>query len=100
MGELLDCFKERFTKDNRSETKDMMNKQRVKNAIADLCNAYLSDIGQEFIFEVSPKDLQYAVVVIDEEPLKSRYTIMQISDSLFSAKLQEISLDMEGFNEF
>lgn len=92
MGELLDCFKERFTKDNRSETKDMMNKQRVKNAITDLCAGYLSEAGDEFIFEVSPKDLPYAVVVINEEPLKSKYVIMQISDSLFSAKLQEIDL--------
>lgn len=92
MGELIDCFKERFTKDNRSETRDMMNKQRVKNAIVDLCNAYLSEAGEEFVFEVTQKDLPYAVVVITEEPLKSRYFITQISDSLFSARLQEIDL--------
>ena len=43
-------------------------------------------------FEVNPEDLVYATEVVLEEPLCSKYTIVQISDTLFSAKIQEVEL--------
>ena len=40
MGELTDYLKERYLKSNTSETKDMMQKQKVKNAIMSVCDEW------------------------------------------------------------
>ena len=90
MGELFDYMKERYSK-NTSESMDMMRRTQVKNKINALCNKYLHD-DETLIFEVLPKDLPYAVMVFDEEPLKSTVQITQLSKSLFSAKLIEFNL--------
>ena len=91
MGELTDYFLERFKKSD-SETKDKMNKQKVKNAISSICEQYLLDADDVLEFEVSNKDLPYAVEVIYEEPIRSKYVINQISATMFSAVLKEIEL--------
>lgn len=91
-NELFDYFKERYSKNNDKDvTLDQMNRQRVKNTISKLCKKYLTQAGQVFKFEVSLKDLPYAIVAIEEEPLKSMYDIVQISETLFVANLKEIS---------
>lgn len=91
-NELFDYFKERYSKNNdKDATLDQMNRQRVKNTISKLCKEYLTQAGQIFKFEVSLKDLPYAIVAIEEEPLKSMYDIVQISETLFVANLKEIS---------
>lgn len=89
MGELLDYFKGRFKADV-SESEDMMHKVKVRSIIADLCEKYLLDADSVFTFEVLPNDLPYAVIVIDEEPLKSKYCINQVSKFLFEASLKEV----------
>lgn len=91
MGELLDYFKSKYGK-NTSTSEDQMNKVNVKNTIAELCEEHLTDIGDVFVFEVLPKDLPYVVTVIDEEPLKSKYIINQISKTLFEAMLKEVDI--------
>lgn len=90
-NELFDYFKEKYSKGDKNETLDQMNRQRVKNTISKLCKEYLKQAGQAFTFEVSPKDLPYAIVAIEEEPLKSMYNIVQTSETLFVASLKEIS---------
>lgn len=92
MGELTDYLKERYLKSNTSETKDMMQKQKVKNAIMSVCDECIGDSSGILTFEVNPEDLVYATEVVLEEPLCSKYTIVQISDTLFSAKIQEVEL--------
>lgn len=92
MGELAEYLKERFTKNHSSDTKDIMARQRVKNAIIQSCEQHLSDSDDEFTFEVLPRELSYAVEVIAEEPLKSNYIISQISETLFVVKLRELEL--------
>lgn len=93
MGELLDWVKERyFGGNNKSATRDLIRKQKVKNAIVDACNKHLTEAGDTFEFEIRPDDLQYATAVISEEPLKSKYLIYQISETMFSARLQELEL--------
>lgn len=92
MGELYNYFKEKYSKKNNNEIKDMMNKQRVKNEIIKQCSEYLKEVGDEFTFEVIPSELQYVVEVITEEPLKSQFNITQISNSLFIASLKELEL--------
>lgn len=91
MNELMEYFRNKYKK-NTSTSEDRMSKSTVKNAIADLCDEYLKDVGDIFKFEVLPKDLPYVVTVIDEEPLRSKYIINQISKTLFEAELRELEI--------
>lgn len=91
MGELLNYFSEKFKKQT-PYSEDQMAKTLVSNTIMDLCDEYLTEIGDVFTFEVLPKDLAYAVMVIQEEPLKSKYDIMQAGKSLFRASIKEVVL--------
>lgn len=92
MGEISEYLKERMSKSDNSTTKDLMNKQKVKNSILQICEEYLQEDGDTLTFEVLPKDLPYVSVVILEEPLKSRYIINQISNNLFVAQLSVLEL--------
>ena len=90
-AELVEYLKNKYSKDaDKRETLDQMNRQRVKNVISSLCEKYLTESGQVFAFEVMPKDLPAAIVVIDEEPLKSMYDISQVSETVFNASLKEL----------
>lgn len=91
MGELFDYFKSKYRK-NVSSSEDQMNKTNIKNTISDLCEEYLVDVGDVFRFEVLPRDLPYVVTVIDEEPLKSKYIINQISKTMFEVFLREVEI--------
>lgn len=91
-NELLDYLKDKYSKGNdKNATLEQMNRQKVKNTISSLCKKYLTEAGQVFIFEVSRKDLPYVIIAIDEEPIKSMYDIVQISETLFKVNLKEIS---------
>lgn len=91
MGELMEYVKERYSKNDRSDTKDMMDKQRIKNSILAVCDNHIK--GEDsLVFEVLPSGLQYAVAVVTEEPLRSKYDILQISDTLFMARLRSVEL--------
>lgn len=92
MGELLDYFKEKYSSSDKNKSKGLMEKQRVRTAIEGVCEKYLKDTGDTFVFEVSPKDLPYAVMVIAEEPLISKYSIVQISESMFSSQLKTLDI--------
>lgn len=94
MGELLDYFKEKYSKaGSRSAMQDSIAKQRIKNSIVTVCEKYLTEAGAQFTFEVSDKDLPYALAVIDEEPLRSRYNIIQTGANLLCASLKEITIE-------
>lgn len=98
MGEFSDYLKEKYSKkDDKNVTLDQMQSQRVQNTISSLCKKYLTEPGQVFRFEVALKDLQYVIVVIDEEPLKSMYDIMQITEIIFEARLKELAFDNDIF---
>mgnify|MGYP007034298168 CR=1 FL=1 len=90
MGELLDYFKEKYMKSDSGNTKDLMRKQKVKNEILRICDKLIESSDEVLTFEILPQDLPYVAEILDEEPLKSKYQIIQISDTLFSAKLVEM----------
>lgn len=90
MGELAEFFRNKYFVKDTSFTDVAVGKVSVRNTIDKLCTERLSDFGQELIFEVLDDDLPYAVMVINEEPLCSKYIITQIDKSLFSAQLREI----------
>lgn len=92
-SELFDYLKHHYSKgDEKRETLEQMNRQRVKNVISSLCERYLTESGQVFCFEVASKDLSAAIIVVDEEPLKSMYNITQVSETLFQASLKELDI--------
>ena len=90
MSELTDYLVDRFLRNKNSETKEMMQRQKVKNAIQRVCDDKLTDINDILTFEVAESDLQYATEVIMEEPIVTKYEIDQVSSSLFKAKLREV----------
>lgn len=93
-NELLEYFKEKYSKNNKDVVAEQMKKQKVKNTIFDLCKEYLSNVGQIFEFEVDSKLLPYAIEAINEEPLKSMYDIAQsTTETIFIANLKEISFE-------
>lgn len=91
MEELIIYFKNKFSK-NTFNSDDQMKKTIVKNIISELCEEHLKDVGDIFTFEVVPKDLPYVVTVIDEEPLRNKYIINQISKTLFEVVLKELEI--------
>lgn len=91
MGELLDYFLS-VSKKKTVYSEDQMEKTLVKNTISNLCEEYLDNVGDVFTFEVPPKDLSYAVIVIQEEPLKSKYDINQVSKTVFQASLRVVEI--------
>lgn len=93
MGDLSQYFKERYSK-NTSDTKDIMTRQRVKNAIVNICEENLRESGDTLVFEALSRELPYVVSVVTDEYVKSRYIINQISETLFTATLQEVDLGL------
>lgn len=94
MGELKDYFKDKYSRSgNKSVMQDSMAKQRIKNSIVSVCEKYLHEAGAQFTFEVTDRDLPYALAVIDEEPLRSRYNIIQTGSNLLCASLKEIDVE-------
>ena len=73
MSELTDYLVDRFLRNKNSETKEMMQRQKVKNAIQRVCDDKLTDVND-----------------ILEEPIVTKYEIVQVSSSLFKAKLREV----------
>lgn len=95
MSEFTEALKDKYKKgSNNQENVDRMNKQRVKSSILRQCETYLSNADDEFTFEVLKGELPYAVEVINEEPLKSKYVITQMSESIFTARLLEIDISI------
>ena len=92
MSEFSDALNTRYSKQRNSEIADKMAKQRVKVSILTLCDTYIKKAGQELVFECNKNDLQHVLVAINEDPLKSKYFIHQISETLFHASLIELEL--------
>lgn len=92
MGELLEYLKERYMGSKNSEARDLMQRQKVKNAILQACETHIKEPEDTFTFEILPSDLPYATEVVDEEAISSKYQITQTSATLFVAKLKVIEL--------
>ena len=93
MNELLDYLKEKYGK-KQSISQNMITKTSVRNSISKICEEYLEDANYILVFEVDPKMLEYAVMVIDEEPLRTKYVFTQVSKTLFQAELREVEIDI------
>lgn len=54
----------------------------------------MKEAGDEFTFEVLGQDLTYAVIVIAEEPLSTRYDFVQVDANIFKARLKSFDIDL------
>lgn len=89
MGEIYNYFKEKYSK-NTEVSDDIMRKIKVKNTLIGLCEELKS--GDVLTIEVPQSDLVYMPVVIDEEPLKSTVSIVQVDERLFEISLIEVEI--------
>lgn len=90
MGELSEYLKEKYSR-KRTSSEDLMHKNRVKNHIVSLVRKYLNP-GDTLIIEALPRDIEYTMLVFNEEPLKTEVRMEQISESLFAVRLVELEL--------
>lgn len=90
MGEISEYLREKYFKSKASDNLEVMRKQRIKNSILTLCDEYLTEVGQVLTFQVEVADSSNASMAILEEPLVSRYTINQTSNTMFEASIREI----------
>lgn len=90
LSELSEYFKEKYSK-KRLKTEDLKRKTQVKNQIVALVKKYLKP-GDTLIIEALPKDLDYAMVVFNEEPLRTEVRMEQTAENLFAVKMIELEL--------
>lgn len=91
MREIFEIIVERYFSRGKSKSKNQLEKVRVRNAIMLLCSQNLVGLEDVLVFEVLPKSLPYAVSILDDEVLNTEYTVRQIDETLFEARL--VSLD-------
>lgn len=91
MSDFSELLAEKFKKNSRDTTVDLVKKSKVKNSIMTLIKEHLKS-GDELIFEVSMDDLPYVIMSVDEEPIKSLVTVEQISEVLFKIRLIDVEL--------
>lgn len=90
-SELFEYIKSNYlNKQDRNAMKEQMERSKVKNTLIQLCDKHLTEAGQVFTFEALPRELPHVIAVIEEEPLKSKYNIYQIEETLFEASLKEL----------
>jgi predicted nuclease of restriction endonuclease-like RecB superfamily len=93
LSEFTEAVKEKLFRSRNTETQSRINKQQVKASILNLCDEYIKDNGDILTFESTAFELPYVVEAITEEPLKSKYNISQISETLFQARAIEFELE-------
>ena len=77
-----------FNKDKSSG--EHLEKNRVRNAIEDICKTYLLDFDDVLTFEALPGALDNTLAVIEEPDLVSKYDFVQVSQTLFQARLKDL----------
>lgn len=76
----------------KKTSSERLERNRVRNAIETMAQTYLTDFDSVLTFEVLPKYLDSALIVIEESDLRSRYDIVQCDDTLFKMCLKDLGL--------
>lgn len=87
LEEIWEIIQEKWFGFNRQVGENTLEKVRVRDAIIRMCEEHLYEAADVFVFEIFPNSLPYAVSVLDDPILASRYTIVQISETLFEARM-------------
>ena len=95
-GSIIQVLKDRYRRND--DSKEVLQRSLgVTNYIDKLCEANLRFPEDEIVFEVTGRDLEYAVDVIHRAPLSERYDIVQLNTdqevkTLFRARLKTIDV--------
>ena len=77
------------TSNRNKDATNNLDKNRIKVEIENMCNEYLKTSDELLQFEVSDRDLDFVVTIV-ETGLISKYDIFQMDRTLFGAKLKEV----------
>lgn len=83
-------FERLFAKDKSSG--ERLERNRVRNAIENLCQTYLLDFDDTLTFEALPSALDNTLAVIEEPALTAKYDFAQVSETLFQARLKDLGI--------
>ena len=87
MREVWEIIKERYFSFGKSVSTNLLERVKVRNALLKLCEEYLQNSEDVLVFEVMASSLPFAVAVINDEIIASQYQIVQISETLFEARM-------------
>lgn len=92
MHEVWEIIKERYFSFGKSVSTNLLERVKVRNALLKLCEEHLETADDVLIFEVMASSLPFAVAVINDEIIESQYQIVQISETLFEARMVVIGV--------
>lgn len=92
MKEVWEIIVEKYFSFGRSVSSNQLARVKVRNAIANLCDEYLTSPDMVLKFEILPSSLPYAVEVLSDETLTSKYVLQQVSESCFEARLLSLGV--------
>jgi hypothetical protein len=87
MREVWEIIKERYFSFGKSVSSNLLERVKVRNALLKLCEEYLHNSDDVLVFEVMASSLPFAVAVINDEIIASQYQIVQVSETLFEARM-------------
>lgn len=87
MNEVLEVIKDKYFSKGKSAATSQLQRVRVRNAILKLCEDQLSSPDDILVFEVMSDSLPFAVAVLEDELLVSQFDVVQISETLFEARM-------------
>lgn len=79
-----------FKKDKKGGT--LLEKNKVRSAIENICKEYLVDFDDVLTFEALPNALDNTLAVITESELNAKYEFYQESETIFCVRLRELDL--------
>ena len=87
MREVWEIIKERYFSFGKSVSTNLLERVKGRNALLKLCEEHLQNSEDVLVFEVMASSLPFAVAVINDEIIASQYQIVQISETLFEARM-------------
>ena len=87
----LKVIKAGFTKKSK-KSDTLLEKNRIRSAIENMCKEYLVDFEDILRFEVLPNALDNTLALVSEPELNSKYEFFQESETIFQVRLRELDI--------
>ena len=89
--ESLKVIRAGFTKKSK-KSDTLLEKNRIRSAIENMCKEYLVDFEDILRFEVLPNALDNTLALVSEPELNSKYEFFQESETIFQVRLRELDI--------
>lgn len=70
----------------------LLEKNRIRSAIENMCKEYLVDFEDILRFEVLPNAIDNTLALVTEPELNSKYEFFQESETIFQVRLRELDI--------